>query len=210
MNKVVVKQQVKSIISICLTSLLCNLCFAQTKGIDSVAFKNDFEKLLSRYGLNNENYLISVTSYNQKGGQTAFIINNNYYGDPSGDSSNVHFEIITEGGVPILYVSPKNGSWVAPFVMADSVRAMRPFFDPGAGLVRYFGGLMFTDTITKKQYALFGSIPNGSASRSFPLRITLTKDDPNEFFIFGDFDNINKTYYYKNRKVSWCPRPRDP
>lgn len=46
---------------------------------DSINFKNDLEKLLTKYGLKDVGYQINVQSNNQRGGQTAFIINNNYF-----------------------------------------------------------------------------------------------------------------------------------
>ncbi len=50
---------------------------------DTTAFKKEFEKLLVKYGFNKNGYSLNVTSNNQNGGQTAFIITNNYYGDTS-------------------------------------------------------------------------------------------------------------------------------
>jgi hypothetical protein len=46
---------------------------------DSINFKNDLEKLLSKYGLQSAGYQINVQSNNQRGGQTAFTITNNNY-----------------------------------------------------------------------------------------------------------------------------------
>jgi hypothetical protein len=46
---------------------------------DSINFKKDLEKLLTKYGLQTAGYQINVQSNNQRGGQTAFIITNNYF-----------------------------------------------------------------------------------------------------------------------------------
>lgn len=46
---------------------------------DSINFKKDLEKLLTRYGLQTAGYQINVQSNNQRGGQTAFTITNNSY-----------------------------------------------------------------------------------------------------------------------------------
>lgn len=204
------KRLLKLITSLILSSICFNISYSQTTKIDSSAFRKDFEKLLSKYGLSGEHYLINVTSYNQAGGQTAFVINNNYYDGTVADSTNVAFKILNEGEAKILLVSPKNGSWVTPFVMTDSIRAQKPFYNPGAGLIKSISGISFTDTMENKTYNLVGAIPNGACSKSFPLRIFLSKTTPDEFFIFGDFDNINKTYWFHKGKVTWCPRPDIP
>lgn len=46
---------------------------------DSISFKKDLEKLLTKYGLQTAGYQINVQSSNQRGGQTAFTITNNNY-----------------------------------------------------------------------------------------------------------------------------------
>ena len=46
---------------------------------DSLNFKNDLEKLLTKYGLSTAGYQINVQSNDQRGGQTAFTITNNNY-----------------------------------------------------------------------------------------------------------------------------------
>lgn len=46
---------------------------------DSISFKKDLEKLLTKYGLQTAGYQINVQSDNQRGGQTAFTITNNNY-----------------------------------------------------------------------------------------------------------------------------------
>jgi hypothetical protein len=43
---------------------------------DSINFKRQFEKLLSKYGLSDNKYSVNVKSISQSGGQTAFMINN--------------------------------------------------------------------------------------------------------------------------------------
>src|SRR5205085_1936295 len=81
MTKKVDKQQMKSLIISIPLLLFCYISFSQTKVSDTVAFKKDFEQLLKKYGIVSKGYSINVTSINQKGGQTAFVITNNYLGD---------------------------------------------------------------------------------------------------------------------------------
>lgn len=77
----------KLLIILTITSLLLlssfNLLAQNISKQDSAAFKKDFEQLLKKYGFKSKGYSVNITSINQKGGQTAFIINNNYLGDTS-------------------------------------------------------------------------------------------------------------------------------
>jgi hypothetical protein len=77
----------------------------QTHPTDTLSFKKDFEKLLSKYGIKSKGYFINVTSVNQSGGQTALVITNNYYGDSVLDATNILFTISNKGTQKILTVS---------------------------------------------------------------------------------------------------------
>ena len=70
----------KSIIISIIFSVIFEDSFSQSKAIDTVAFKVDFEKLLLKYGVKSAGYNF-VISQHQTGGQTAFVINNKYYVD---------------------------------------------------------------------------------------------------------------------------------
>jgi hypothetical protein len=75
----VVKQQ-KKLLIITSSFLLFSFCsYSQILSKqDSISFKNELEKLLTKYGLQTAGYQINVQSKDQRGGQTAFSINNNY------------------------------------------------------------------------------------------------------------------------------------
>jgi hypothetical protein len=175
----------------------------QNVATDTAGFKKEFEQLLKKYGLNSKGYLLNVTSVNQKGGQTAFIITNNYYRDTILNETNFEFKIDTEGGQKVLIVHPKTGIWSSPFVMTDSLKANRNFSDPGIGVVAWIQGLeLFFEG---KKYSLVGFGKNSPCSKRFPLYIYLNKDDPDEIFLFGDIQDPNKSYLYYKGAVTWMP-----
>lgn len=69
---------------------------SQIKHTDTAAFKKEFEQLLKKYNIDSKRYSINVTSINQKGGQTALVITNNYInkGAKQRHVTNKDFEMI--------------------------------------------------------------------------------------------------------------------
>lgn len=193
--------QIKLLIIINLLLSISVSSFSQKTPTDTVAFKRDFEKLLSKYGLSNKSYLINVTSNNQKGGQTAFIINNNFYGDTISDKNNITYIFDTTGNHVTLTVAPKKGIWTQPFVFADSSNTHR-YFDVGIGTSAFI-----TDNIVwvvDRWRNVAGGVSQHSVSHFWPLRIELKDNDPNQYFIFGDFLDPNKTFlFYKGKIQYW-------
>jgi hypothetical protein len=203
--KKVGRQQIKlitiSIVCLFESAVMIN---GQVNSPDTTAFKRDFEKLLSKYGITNKGYLISVNSMNQKGGQTAFIINNNFYSDLLVDSANVDSRIEEKEGQKILYVWPKKGTWISPYVVTDSIKATkRMFYDPGIGVVTIIHGLSVV--VDKKQHELMGSGSSKGCSKMFPIYIYLNKADVDDFYIFGDLQDGNKSYLFYKGVIQWLP-----
>lgn len=177
------------------------VCFSQSGPTDTAAFKKDFEKLLSKYGLNSKSYMINVTSNNQKGGQTAFIINNNFYGDTLTEKNNVVYFFDTVENHITLTVAPKKGVWVQPFVFADSSNT-HAYFDVGVGASAFVSN--YTGWVVDQWKFLAGEVSQNSISKSWPLVIQLKDNDPNQYFIFGDFLDSNKTFlFYKGKIQYW-------
>lgn len=54
---------------------------SKTKPVDSVLLKKKIDAVLAKHGLKSKGFVINVISTNQKGGQTAYSITNNYYQD---------------------------------------------------------------------------------------------------------------------------------
>ena len=197
----VVKQQIKSLIIISLFLAITPTSFSQNTPTDTAAFKRDFEKLLSKYGLSNKSYLINVTSNNQKGGQTAFIINNNFYGDTLSERNNIDYVFDTAGNHITLTVAPKKGIWTQPFVFADSSNTHR-YFDVGVGVAAFISDNVVW--VVDKWRSVGGGISQHSVSHFWPLIIELKDNDPNQYFIFGDFLDPNKTFlFYKDKIQYW-------
>lgn len=180
-------------------------CFSQKLvRYDTVGFKKDFEQLLKKYRIQSKGYSVNVISINQKGGQNALVINNNFFSDSSLDSSNYNFKVIHEENQSYLIVSPKKGVWNSPVVFTDSLSATRSFFDPGVGFSSIIRDISVE--IEGRHYKLIGKTKSSVCSKNFPLTINLSKDI-GEFYIFGDIQDNRKLYLYKNGRVLWFPRP---
>lgn len=187
-----------SIISFFLLFAVAN-SYSQSKATDTAAFKKEFEKLLLKYGITGKGYAINVTSINQAGGQTAFMISNNYYHDSVLDATNFEFSIKDD----ILTVYPKRGIWTSAFASTDSLKANRRFIDPGVGVSASIHGTSII--IDGKIIPCAGIIRSSPCSKRFPMEIKMLKDDPDQFYIFGDMQEDNKIYLYHNGKVIWFP-----
>lgn len=61
--------------------LFNNYCYSQVKKkfADSTLLKKEIDAVLAKHGLKSTGFSINVISINQKGGQTAYSITNNYY-----------------------------------------------------------------------------------------------------------------------------------
>lgn len=64
-----------------INSLFINsaLCQKAKSPLDSVALQKELDVVLAKYGLKSKGFAVNVVSLNQKGGQTAYSITNNYY-----------------------------------------------------------------------------------------------------------------------------------
>ncbi len=163
-------------------------------------FKRDFEKLLKRYGIKSTTYQINVNSINQKGGQTALIINNNYFGDSLTGKNNFGFWIDTSNNQKVLICGPLKGVWTTPFFAMDSTKFKRAY-DPGIGVTTNIHGIFAT--IDNKEYRLAAIASNNSCSQMFPMKIYLSALASEDFILFGDLQDPLKTYLYKKGEVSY-------
>lgn len=186
-------------------SMLLLLTFSVTgqiqKNTDTAAFKTDFENLLKKYGINSKVYQINVTSINQNGGQTALVINNNYFLDSLNGKNNFGFSIDTTHNQKILICGPLKGVWTTPFFAMDSTRYKSGAYDPGIGVVSSILGIYAT--IDNKEHNLAAVASNNSCSQMFPMKIYLSALAIEDFFIFGDLQDASKTYLYRKGEVRY-------
>ncbi len=196
----VVKPQIKLLTIISLLLNISVTSFSQSVTTDTAAFKREFEKLLSKYGLSSKSYLINVTSNNQKGGQTAFIINNNFYGDTLSEKNNIDYIFDTTNNLVTLTVAPRKGIWTQPFVFADSSNK-HAYFDVGIGASAYiYDNIVW---VIDRWRSVAGGVSQNSVSHYWPLTIRVKANDPNQYFIFGDFLDPNKTFLFYNGKIQY-------
>jgi hypothetical protein len=179
---------------------------------DSIRFKKDFEALLLKYHIKNKGYTINVQSMNQKGGQTAFIINNNnYYGDSVLSSENFGFTIDTTDGKYAIAVYPKKGIWVNPYIGIDTSDYFggTVSYSTGVGVGTNISGITFK--LDSTTHDLVFLIREGSCSRNVPMIVRVSKSKKNYFFTFGDYADDNKSYLMQNGKATaLSPRPPMP
>jgi len=171
---------------------------------DSILLRRELDSVLAKHGLKTKGFVINVISLDQRGGQTAYSITNNYYyGDTTSDVTNFGCDTITEGGKKWVYVYPKKGVWQNPFIGLDTLTFRDYIFDPGIGTVVTVPGfsvLLPNDTVN---HGVFITIPSGVCSRNTPLRVAVLKE--NGFFIFGDFTDFDKFYLYSKGKGIYFP-----
>ncbi len=79
------------------------------------------------------------------------------------------------------------------------------FLIHGIGVSSYVQGIYLV--LDNKRVPIEGPVSSHACSKRFPLRIYTSKNNPEEFFIFGDFQNPAKTYMYYHGMVSWNPMP---
>lgn len=201
-NKVV-KLLPKLIISILFTPILS--CAQNLSKNDSLNLKKDIDSLLSKYGFKDNPYVINVQSKNQKGGQTAFIINNNYYGDSILASNNFGYRIDTSGTTLNVSVYPLKGIWQMPYIGIDTSdfnSKHQVGYDPGAGTINFADGvkLKINDTTYNLVYVIRGSV----CSKNNPMLVTLKT--VKSFFTFGDYTDDNKNYIF-SLGTAWSLTP---
>src|SRR6185437_3243601 len=85
MFPLIIKKVVKLLVLSLITGSLIfysKISFCQTKKYfnDSLLLKKEIDSVLAKHGLKSRGFTINVISLNQKGGQTAYSITNNYYG----------------------------------------------------------------------------------------------------------------------------------
>lgn len=175
---------------------------------DSLNFKADFEKLLKKYKIKSDGYSLNVQSINQRGGQTAFIINNNYYGDTTNYANNFESSVLTEDGVQYLVIYPKKGSWQTPFVFTDSSNAKTITENPHRdGYMDVYDHGEIKISIGMKRVVMGGFVSQVPCSRQTPLIITLSKQKKNEYFLFGDYTSPQNSYIYSKGKITHVKIP---
>jgi hypothetical protein len=125
-------------IKLLIISIFLSLASHSQNITDTSSLKKDFEKLLKKYGIKNTGYMISVNSINQKGGQTALVINNNYFGDTLSEKNNIFYFFDTIGSKVSLYVAPNKGIWTSPFVLTDTTKVNQNVYDFGSA---FFGSM---------------------------------------------------------------------
>ena len=101
-TKKVVRQALILLITI---NLLPCILLAQS---DSAGLKKEIIELLKKHGYSS--FQINVNSYNQKGGQTAFSITNNYL-DPNYCADSINYELRFYYKKNKFVVNPKKGTW---------------------------------------------------------------------------------------------------
>jgi hypothetical protein len=161
------------------------------------------DAVLAKYGLKSKGFAVNVISINQKGGQTAYSITNNFFGDTVKSATNFGFEIVTEGNVDWIYVYPKKGVWQSPFVGLDSVAMGDYIYDPGIGVTTTVHGLSLTLENDTTVHPMLLFIPQGVSSKNNPLKVGVRKKDG--FFMFGDFNDDEKHYIFHKGKVVAIP-----
>lgn len=168
----------------------------QAQTTDTVAFKKDFELLLKKYDINSKGYQINVTSINQKGGQTALVINNNYFGDTLNGRNNFFWRIDSINNV--LVCGPLKGVWATPFFAMDINRPKVFAYNPGN-----FSKVIHDiyENVNGKSHKLFTITTDTPNSQRDPMKIYLSEIGSEDFVIFGDFQDPLKKYLYKNGQV---------
>lgn len=179
--------------------LLSNRAHSQNKKIDTTVLKKEIDAVLAKYGLKSKGFAINVISNNQKGGQTAYLITNNYYGDTTTERNNISYSFDTTDKKITLVVSPLKGTWISPFLLTDSsdeheyFQTRNGFYSSTESIVWIVDRWCNTKTI----------ITPYPVSKFLPFYLQL-KDDPNQYFVFGDFTDLNKTFlYYKGKIRYW-------
>lgn len=157
---------------------------------------------MKKHGIKSNIYSINVSSNNQSGGQTAFVINNNYYRDTISNKYNFEYNIINRTGKKILSVKPKSGSWLYPFALTNSSNEIINLLTSshGNGMVSDLNGTPVT--LQGKEYILNGRSCNCPCNK-IPIEFFIDVDDPNQIIIFGDLSDPEKTYIYNQQKVIW-------
>ncbi|MBU7570147.1 MAG: hypothetical protein KAF41_05790 [Flavobacterium sp.] len=167
--------------------------------------KKEIDSVLAKYGLKSKGFSINVISLNQTGGQTAYSITNNFYGDTVRAGTNYGFDTLTEGGVKYLYFYPRKGTWQTPFVGYDSI-LNDIVFHPGVGVS---GGsresIPFNNPINGVLQKTMIITSASVCSRTMPLKVGILK--PSTYVIFGDFADPEKVYFYQFGKVIHTPTP---
>jgi hypothetical protein len=183
--------------------IISTASFSQKKNtkVDSAVLKKELDAVLSKYGLKTKGFAINVISINQKGGQTAYSITNNFYRDSSyiPDSVNYNFKISTYKEQHFLVVWPKYEVWHQPFVLYDSTKGNKSQW---SGMQQILSGikLMYNGKIfTMSGKKLFEPI-----SKNSPLFINIDSD-PTGVFAFGDFSNEKKAYIFFKGEITWLP-----
>ena len=173
--------------------------------VDSATLKIEIDKVLSKYGLKSKGFNINVISLDQKGGQTAYSITNNYYKDTAyiEDSVNFDYTFEKQSNNTILYVYPKYGVWHEPFVYHDSSIHEQLILMSGSVTPLPTGLSLSLENGIK--YQMVGDKCSSIISKNSPLVLRLLPDYINAIYIFGDNSNEKKSYELINEKIIWKP-----
>jgi hypothetical protein len=163
---------------------------------DSVSLKREIDSVLKKHGLKSRGFAINVISLNQNGGQTAYSITNNYFSDPNyiPDEMNYLIKIEMKEGKRFLSMSPKYGTWTAPYILYDTTMGQRNVLRSG-----FSETLSFKMTFNGKLYDMTGMKSTSPCSPNEPMFINL--NDKDNFIVFGDFSYVGRSYIYSNGKV---------
>jgi hypothetical protein len=208
MSHPLIRKAVKLLAVLLIISFFCNSSFAQTpKTLDSVSLKKELDAVLAKYGLKTKGFAVNVISVNQKGGQTAYTITNNYYGDTTKIEANYGFDSVIHDGIKYIYVYPKKGVWQSPFIGLDSARTEDYIYDVGVGLGVIMHGLSFTPSEDSSYRNMLLFFRQGNCSKTLPMKVGLR--NKNGFFLFGDFAESNKVYFYFKGQIFYAPFDSD-
>lgn len=201
--KVAVKRLVQLLITTSSLLALSLSSFCQTQKIDTNNLKRELDGLLKKYGVKSTGFSINVISIDQKGGQTAYQITNNYYSDPNYIPDADNFRVTSSDnydGIKVLLVSPKRGVWTTPFVLFDSSKGQpaRPI---------YYGTshpMSLTLHIGNSDHVMVGIRLDNPCSPNNPLPINFA-NDKDGYFCFGDFGYDTRYYIYHDGKAFQIP-----
>lgn len=163
-------------------------------------------------------FQISVKSFDQKGGQTAFIINNNYR-DPDYVPDSLNFLVkYTNPSKTILSIEPRYGAWPDLFIIYPDTSSSVDDMINGAVFGSCENASMIDLKIRKgigyykkrKVQVSIQTIQSSSCKKEIPYCVQ--PPDTKSFFIFGDCAQCkdrNRWYVYDNGVVYWYKHSKD-
>ena len=159
--------------------------------------KKEIDSLLLKHGLKSKGFAINVFSINQKGGQTAYLITNNYFTDPNyiADSINYETKVVIKDSLKYIYFFPKKGVWTNPFISYESDAGNRT--TSLQGMMKDITGSF---DFGRLKVSFTGATTESPCSKNSPIYIILKKDEEILIF-FGDYSTNTKTYLYEDGEI---------